>query len=129
MVDPTIEQFIRKLPISKALQDTLIKGARDAIGDGLISILDRSMSESPLDSKTKSVLRSLVEGAIKNSSKGMNRQQEGAGSPFNPQMPPSVVPPLPGAPGESIFKSPPIKFGLPQAPDAPKPNIPGTASK
>jgi hypothetical protein len=124
VVDSTIEQFIRKLPISKALQDTLIKGARDAIGDGLISILDRSMSESPLDGKTKAVLRSLVEGAIKNSGKGMNRQQEGAGSPFNQQMPPSVVPPLPGAPGESIFKAPPIKFGLPQAPDAPKPNIP-----
>ena len=124
VVDSTIEQFIRKLPISKALQDTLINGARDAIGDGLIGILDRSMSESPLDSKTKSALRSLVEGAIKDSGKGMNRQQEGAGSPFNQPMPPSVVPPLPGAQGESIFKSPPITFGLPKAPDSPKPNIP-----
>jgi hypothetical protein len=124
VVDSTVAPLVKKLPIPKDWQDKIIEGATGAVADGMVSILDQAMSGSPLDDKAKAAIHSAVEGAIKQKAgTPMDRQEEGAGSPYAQVQPPSVAPPFPTAPGEHIFSLPSIKWDIPTKP-LPKPNLP-----
>ncbi|HEV2273272.1 MAG TPA: DUF4157 domain-containing protein, partial [Acidobacteriaceae bacterium] len=126
VVDSTVAPIVRKLPISKSWQDKIIDGARGAVTDGLVGIVDQAMSGSPLDSKDKSAIHSAVEAALKQKAgTPMDRQQEGAGSPYAPMQPPSGASSIGSAkaPGEHIFNLPKIRWDFP-TPAVPKPNLP-----
>jgi len=125
VVDSTVAPIVKKLPIPKSWQDKIIEGARGAVADGLVAIVDQAMSDSPLNATDKSAIHSAVEAAIKQKAgTPMDRQQAGAGSPYAPVQPPSSGPP--GgvtAPGEHIFNLPKIPWDFPTKP-APKPDLP-----
>ncbi|HEV2447478.1 MAG TPA: DUF4157 domain-containing protein, partial [Candidatus Sulfopaludibacter sp.] len=106
VVDSTVAPIVKKLPIPKSWQDKIIDGARGAVADGLVAAVDQAMSGSPLSDTQKSAIHSAVEAAIKQKAgTPMDRQQEGAGSPYAPVQPPAVSPPSGSvtAPGEHIF--------------------------
>jgi hypothetical protein len=126
VVDSTVGPIVKKLPIPKDWQDKIIDGARGAVADGLLSILDQSMSGSPLSDKDKGAIHSAVEALIKQKAgTPMDRQQEGAGSPYAPVQPPSTSSSIGSvqAPGEHIFNLPKIPWDIPTRP-IPKPNLP-----
>ena len=112
VVDSTVAPIVKKLPIPKSWKDKIIDGARGAVADGIVGLVDQAMSGAPLSDQAKSAIHSAVEAAI--NQKGgapMDRQQEGAGSPYAPVQPPSVAPPIGSVsvPGEHIFNLPKIK--------------------
>jgi hypothetical protein len=126
VVDSTVAPIVEKLPIPKSWKDKVIEGARGAVADGLVAIADQAMSGSPLNATDKAAIHSAVEAAIKQKAgTPMDRQQEGAGSPYAPVQPPSGAPPIGSAtaPGEHIIKSPIIRWDFP-SPAIPKPNLP-----
>ena len=126
VVDSTVAPIVKKLPIPKSLQDKIIEGARGAVADGLVAIVDQAMSDSPLSATDKSAIHSAVEAAIKQKTgTPPDRQQTGAGSPYAPlaQPPSSGLPGGVTAPGEHIFNLPKIPWNFPTKP-APKPNLP-----
>jgi hypothetical protein len=126
VVDSTVAPIVKKLPIPKSWQDKIIDGARGAVADGMLGILDQAMSGSPLSATDKSAIHSAVEAAIKQKAgTPMDRKQEGAGSPYAPVQPPSGAPPFSStkAPGEHTFNLPKIPWDFP-TPAIPKPNLP-----
>jgi hypothetical protein len=126
VVDSTVSPIVKKLPIPKDWQDKIIDGARGAVADGMVSVLDQAMSGSPLSDKDKGAIHSAVEALIKQKAgTPMDRQQEGAGSPYAPVQPPATTPPggSVSAPGEHIFNLPKIPWDIPTKP-IPKPNLP-----
>jgi hypothetical protein len=126
VVDSTVGPIVKKLPIPKDWQDKIIDGARGAVADGMVSVLDQAMSGSPLSDKDKGAIHSAVEALIKQKAgTPMDRQQEGAGSPYAPVQPPATTPPggAVSAPGEHIFNLPKIPWDIPTKP-IPKPNLP-----
>jgi len=124
VVDSTVAPIVKKLPIPKDWQDKIIDAAKDGVTAGLVAIVDQAMSDSPLDDKAKGAIHSAVEAAIKQKAgTPMDRQQEGAGSPYAQVQPPGVTPGFPTAPGEHIFNLPSIKWDIPTKP-LPKPNLP-----
>lgn len=126
VVDSTVAPIVKKLPIPKDWQDKIIDGARGAVSDGMVAIVDQAMSGSPLSDKDKGAIHSAVEAAIKQKSgTPADRQQEGAGSPYAPVQPPPTSPPAGSVkvPGEHIFNLPKIPWDFP-SPKVPKPNLP-----
>ena len=126
VVDSTVAPIVKKLPIPKSWQDKIIDGARGAVADGIVGLVDQAMSGAPMSDQAKGAIHSAVEAAIQQ--KGgtpMDRQQEGAGSPYAPVQPPWVSPPLGSVrvPGEHIFNLPKIKWDFPTR-EIPKPNLP-----
>jgi hypothetical protein len=126
MVDSTIAPIVKHLPVSKNWQDKIIDGARDAIASGMLGIVDQAMSGSSLSATGKNAIHSAVESAIKQKAgTPMDRQQEGAGSPYAPVQPPSSAPSIGSttAPGEHIINLPKLSWDFPTSP-IPKPNLP-----
>jgi hypothetical protein len=128
LVDSTVAPLVKKLPISKALKDKIVEGARSAVADGIVAILDQALSGAAISGSDKSAIHSAVEALIKQKSgTPMDRKQDGAGSPYAP---PPVQPPASNspfgstkAPGEHIFTLPKIPWDFP-TPAPPKPNLP-----
>ena len=126
VVDSTVVPIVKKLPIPKDWQDKIIDGARGAVADGMVSIVDQAMSGSQLSDKDKGAIHSAVEALIKQKAgTPMDRQQEGAGSPYAPVQPPATSPSIGSVqvPGEHIFNLPKIPWDIPTHP-IPKPNLP-----
>src|SRR4029077_6984068 len=65
VVDSTVAPIVKKLPIPKSWQDKIIEGARDAVGEGIVGIVDQAMSDSPLGDSAKGAIHNAVEAAIK----------------------------------------------------------------
>ncbi len=127
IVDSTVAPLVRSLKIPKAWQDKIIEGARGAVGDGLVGLVDQAMSGSPASAGDKAAIHSAVEAAIKQKAgTPPDRQESGAGSPYAPVQPPSGAPSGGSpykAPGEHIFNLPKIPWDFP-SPKIPKPNLP-----
>jgi hypothetical protein len=124
VADSTVAPIIRKLPIPKDLQDKIIEGARSGVTAGLVGMVDQAISGSPLSDQAKSGIHSAVEAALKQKAgTPMDRQQEGAGSPYAQVQPPSAKPPMGSVPGEHILNLPAIPWDVP-TPAMPKPNLP-----
>ena len=126
VVDSTVAPIVKKLPIPKSWQDKIIDGARGAVADGIVGVVDQAMSDAPITDQAKAAIHKAVEAALQQ--KGgtpMDRQQEGAGSPYAPVQPPWVKPPIGSVsvPGEHIFNLPKIKWDFPTR-EIPKPNLP-----
>lgn len=125
LVDTTVAPLLRKLPLSKDKQDKIIDAARSAVGDGVVGILDAVLDASGIGGPDKGAIHSAVEAAIKQQpGKAMDRQQDGAGSPYRKELSPSVAPAPPKAPGEKIFKLPAIPWDFPGTKAPPKPPAP-----
>ena len=124
VVDSTVAPLVKRLPIPKDWQEKIIDGARGAVADGLVGLVDQAMSGSPLSAGDKNAIHSAVEAAIKQKV-GDGGQQQGGASPATLAQPPSSAPPLGagGAPGEKIFNLPKIPWDFPTKP-VPKPNLP-----
>lgn len=126
VVDSTVGPIVKKLPIPESWKKTILDGAKGAVADGMVGILDQALSGSPLNDQQKGAIHSAVEALIKQKAGSTpDRQQEGAGSPYAPVQPPATKPPLGSAsvPGEHIFNLPPIKWDIPTK-AVPKPNLP-----
>jgi hypothetical protein len=114
VVDSTVAPLVKKLGLSKDKEDKVISAAKSAVGDGIVGVLDAALDAAGIGGADKNAIHSAVEAAIKQQpGKGMDRKQEGAGSPDRKELPPSVAPPPPTAPGEHIFKSPTIPWDFP----------------
>lgn len=121
VVDSSVGPVIRKLPVSKSVQDKILDGARSAVAAGVVAGLDQAMDAGNLDAKAKASIHGIVEGLIKQKpGKAMDRQQEGAGSPYRQTPPPSTAPPIPKAPGEHLFNLPAIPWDFPGTKPVPK---------
>jgi hypothetical protein len=129
VVDSTVAPLVKKMGLPKDLEKKIIEGARDAVGAGLVSILDQAMGGSQLSAGQQSAIHSLVDGLIKQKAgSAPDKQQEGAGSPYGPApvQPPSTTTPSGGsvsAPGQVIIPSPKIPWDFPTK-KLPKPNLP-----
>lgn len=133
VVDSKVRGLIKALPlIPEDWKDKIVKAAQSAVTDGILAVLDQVLGASPLDSKGQGAIHSLVEGLMKQKAGGtMDRQQDGAGSPYARALPPSLAPPpLPGLkiPGEHILMSPRIPWDFPAAKAPPKPDLPKAPS-
>jgi hypothetical protein len=126
VVDSTVAPIVKELPIPKSWQEKIIDGARGAVTNGIVGLVDQAMSGSPLSADAKGAIHNAVEAAIKQKvGTPMNRQQEGAGSPYAPVQPPPAAPPIGSVsvPGEHIFNLPKISWDFPTR-QIPKPNLP-----
>ena len=129
VVDSTIGPIVKKLPISQSLKDKIMDGARGAVADGALAVLDQAMSGSQLNGGQQSAIHAAVEALIKQKAgTPPDRQQEGAGSPYGPAPvePPGRSPSMGSvsAPGEHIFNLPSIPFDFPGGKMLPKPILP-----
>jgi len=114
VVDSTVAPVVRKTKLSKDVQDKIISAARSAVSAGIISILDNVLDGANVDGQTKNAIHAAGEAALKQQpGKAMDRQQEGAGSPYYQPPPASRAPAAPTAPGQHIFMLPPIKWDFP----------------
>lgn len=114
VVDSTVVPLVKKLGLSKDKQDKVIDAARSAVGSGGLAVLDSVLDAVGVGGSSKNAIHAAVEGAIKQEpGKAMDRQQEGAGSPYRQEQPPSAAPSTASAPGEHIFKSPTIPWEFP----------------
>jgi uncharacterized protein DUF4157 len=128
VADPVVTPLARKLPIPKDQQDKVIDAARSAVAAGLVAIVDQVMGNMGVAAGPQAGIHNAVEGLLKQQpGKAGDRQQEGAGSPYSNAPPPSVAPAPPAAPGEHIFKAPPIKWDFPGTKPPPKPSRPQAA--
>jgi Domain of unknown function (DUF4157) len=128
VVDSTVAPLVKKMGLPKDLEKKIIEGARDAVGAGLVSILDQAMGGSQLSPGQQSAIHSLVDGLIKQKTgSSPDKQQEGAGSPYGPApvQPPSTSSSMGSvsAPGEHTFNLPKIPWDFPTK-KLPKPNLP-----
>jgi uncharacterized protein DUF4157 len=129
VVDSTVGPIVKKLPISQSLKDKIMDGARGAVADGALSVLDQAMSGVGLNGGQQSAIHAAVEALIKQKAGTRpDRPQEGAGSPYGPAPvePPGTTPSMgsASAPGEHIFKGPTIPFDIYGGKKLPKPNLP-----
>jgi hypothetical protein len=125
IVDSTVAPIVRGLGLSKDKQDKIISAARGAVGDGIIAVLDQALDAMGVAGQPKSAIHSAVEGAIKQKpGKAMDRQQEGAGSPYRKELPPTVAPPPPKAPGEHLLPLWSGTWDFPGTKPPPKPPAP-----
>jgi Domain of unknown function (DUF4157) len=114
VVDSTVAPLVKNLGLSKDKQDKVIEAARSAVGSGGLAVLDAALDAVGIGGSSKSAIHAAVEGAIKQEpGKAMDRQQDGAGSPYRQEQPPSAAPSNASAPGEHIFKSPSIPWEFP----------------
>ncbi|HEY1963631.1 MAG TPA: DUF4157 domain-containing protein, partial [Acidobacteriaceae bacterium] len=128
VVDSTVAPLVKKMGLPKDLEKKIIEGARDAVGAGLVSILDQAMGGSQLSPGQQSAIHSLVDGLIKQKAGAApDKQQEGAGSPYGPAPvePPGTSPSMGSvtAPGEHTFNLPKIPWDFPTK-KLPKPILP-----
>lgn len=125
VVDSTVAPIVRKLPLSKEKQDQIIGAARSAVADGAMGVLDAVLDAVGVGGADKSALHAAVEGLIKQQpGKAPDRQQDGPGSPYRKEPPPSMAPPNAAAPGERVFTSPKIPWDFPGTKAPPKPAAP-----
>jgi hypothetical protein len=129
VVDSTIGPIVKKLPISQSWKDKIMGGARGAVADGALSVLDQAMSGSQLNAGQQSAIHAAVAALIKQKAgTPPDRQQEGAGSPYGPAPvePPGRSPSMGSvsAPGEHIVNFPSIPFDFPGGKKLPKPILP-----
>jgi hypothetical protein len=116
IVDSTVVPIVRGSGLPKDQQDKLISAARSAVADGIIAIIDAALDGAGIGGQIKNAIHAATQSAINQvPGKAMDRQQEGAGSPYRQPQPPSVAPPTPAAPGQRIFTLPPIKWDVPGA--------------
>jgi hypothetical protein len=114
VVDSTVAPVVRNTKLSKDLQDKIISAARSAVAEGIIAILDNALDGLGIGGPTKDAIHAAGEAALKQQpGTAMDRQQEGAGSPYRQAPPPSVAPGIPNAPGQHIIMLPPIKWDFP----------------
>jgi hypothetical protein len=114
VVDSTVAPLVKKLGLSKDKQDKVVEAARSAVGSGGLAVLDAALDAVDVTGSSKNAIHAAVEGAIKQEpGKAMDRQQDGAGSPYHQEQPPSAAPSTASAPGEHIFKSPSIPWDFP----------------
>lgn len=125
---------LKKLGLSQGLQDKVLDLARKGGAEGLSKGAAAVIGALPLDDKLKAAISALIEAALKQGSTPPDRQQDGKGSPYAPVQPPSQSPGQSGpgtkAPGEKIFKAPPIPWDFPAArppPRQPAPQTPAAA--
>lgn len=122
VVDSTIAPIVRGSGLSKDKQDKVISAARSAVADGVIAILDQALDGVGVGGAIKNAIHNATQAAINQQpGKAMDRQQEGAGSPYRQEPPASVAPANPAAPGQHIFTLPPIKWDVPGATSPHKP--------
>lgn len=122
VVDSTIAPIVRGSGLSKDKQDKIISAARSAVADGVIAILDQALDGFGVGGPAKNAIHNATQAAINQQpGKAMDRQQEGAGSPYRQEPPPGVAPANPAAPGQRIFTLPPIKWDVPGATTPHKP--------
>lgn len=116
-----LERIIKILP--KSFQDSIRKGAADAVAAGVVAIVGRALADSPLDETARKEVKAIVEAALKQKANEppLDRKQSTDGSPDAKDRPPP--PTFPEAPGEEILKSPEVDLpeGLPNGPSA-RPN-------
>ncbi|MFD2470022.1 eCIS core domain-containing protein [Amycolatopsis silviterrae] len=123
IVDTTLTPLLRRTKLSEGAKKLVLDGAKSAVAEGLVKLVDLAMAQARVTDSERGAIHSLVEGLIKQQpGKGTDRQQEGAGSPYAQVVPPSVVPPLPSAPGETILKGPTVKFDFSPVRPAPQPS-------
>ncbi|GAA1033755.1 MULTISPECIES: eCIS core domain-containing protein [Amycolatopsis] len=124
VVDSTLTPILRRLGLSDSLRKLVVDGAKSAVVSGILKLVDVAMDQAHLKPEEQGSIHSLVEGWINQQpGKAMERQQEGAGSPYAQAVPPSVAPPVPSAPGEKIIPGPSVTFDFSPSRDAPKPNL------
>jgi Domain of unknown function (DUF4157) len=110
VVDSTVAPAVRKLGLSKDKQDAIIAAAKSAVVQGIVSILDQALDAAGVVGPGKASIHAAFEAAIKQQpGKPMERQQEGAGSPYHQEMPPSAAP-RPLLPPPPTIQSPPLHF-------------------
>ena len=111
VVDSTVAPIVKKLGLAKDKQDTIIAAAKSAVVEGVISILDQALDAAGVAGPGKSSIHAAVEAAIKQQpGKTMDRQEDGRGSPYHQEMPPSVAPRLPGVSNPPVIMLPPFRF-------------------
>ncbi|MET9259445.1 DUF4157 domain-containing protein [Amycolatopsis sp. NPDC004079] len=124
IVDSTLTPILRRIGLSDGLRKLVVDGAKSAVASGVLKLVDVAMDQAHLKPEEQGSIHSLVEGWINQQpGKAMERQQEGAGSPYAQVVPPSVAPPVPSAPGEKIIPGPSVPFDFSPSRDAPKPNL------
>lgn len=124
VVDSTLTPILRRLGLSDSLRKLVVDGAKSAVASGMLKLVDVAMDQAHLKPAEQGAIHSLVEGWINQQpGKAMERQPEGAGSPYAQVAPPSVAPPVLSVPGEKIIQGPSVKFDASPVRDAPKPDL------
>ncbi|WP_246411779.1 eCIS core domain-containing protein [Amycolatopsis dendrobii] len=124
IVDTTLAPILRRMKLSDGLKKLIVDGAKSAVASGLLDLVDTAMAQARITDAERGSIHSAVAGLIKQQpGKPMERQQEGAGSPYAQIVPPSIAPPVPSAPGEQIVKGPSIPFDFSPRKDPPKPAL------
>lgn len=101
-----IEAILEDDPILKKLPPDWREKVIDAAKDGDESLVEKALDFLPVEGSAKEGIKAAVKAAIQ-SAKG--RKWEPPPEPLYP-MPPSGAPPYVPAPGEQLYKLPPIKF-------------------
>jgi hypothetical protein len=110
VVDSTVAPVVKKLGLSKDKQDAIIAAAKSAVVQGIVSILDQALAATGVAGPGKDSIHAAFEAAIKQQpGRAMDRQQEGAGSLYHQEMPPSAAP-RPLVPLPPTIQSPPLHF-------------------
>jgi hypothetical protein len=101
-----LKDALQKDPLLKTLPDW----ARDKVIDGLKDAdelaAEKVIDAVPLDDKTKAAMKAAVKAVLEL----LKGKQFQVPTPPPYEMPPSMAPPYQPAPGETIFKLPPIRF-------------------
>jgi hypothetical protein len=127
-VDSVVTPLARALKLSKDQQDRIIDAARSAVADGIVALVDQVMAQMGVDPQAQNAIHNAVDGLLKlQPGKAGDRQQEGAGSPYRIEPAESHALTVPKAPGEHIFKLPPIKWDFPGVKPPPRPSPPQAA--
>jgi Domain of unknown function (DUF4157) len=127
VADSAVTSIVRGLKLPKDQQDKIIEAARKAVAAGLVAIVDQAIGG--LGAGPQGAIHNAVDALISQQpGKPGDRQQDGAGSPYHNAMPPSAAPAPPAAPGQHIFRLPPIKWELPGVKPPPKPSPPPAAA-
>jgi hypothetical protein len=111
LAEKEITPLVRKLPIPKDQQDKLIKAAKDSATDLLMSALDTALAGAGVVGAAAAGIRAVVEGIVKKEgARMMDRQDDGAGSPYRREPAPSVAPSAPSPGGVIQSPSIPLPF-------------------
>ncbi|WP_409463150.1 DUF4157 domain-containing protein [Amycolatopsis sp. GA6-003] len=122
LVDTTLAPILRRMKVPDSVKKLIVDGAKSAVASGLLQLVDTAIANARITPEERNSIHSLVEGLIKQQpGASMERQQEGAGSPYAPVVPPSIAPPVPSAPGETIIKGPSVPFDFSPRKDPSKP--------
>ncbi|WP_394821693.1 hypothetical protein [Pendulispora albinea] len=105
-VSDAVDRALESEPVLRALPPFLQEPVRDALRTLDETLLDQAIDVLTIDDGAKSVIRTAAVAALK-LAKGQTFE---ALTPPLHEIPPSVAPPVPSAPGETIFTLPIIKF-------------------